>query len=70
MGISGLLWSKIFIHSRERSQNLFVEKIEFDSGVFHNLFFFFFGIYIFFITIITILTIQITVLHYLGYLQH
>ena len=37
MGISGLLWSKICIHSKEGSQNLFVEKIEFDSGVFHNL---------------------------------
>ena len=37
MGISGLLWSKICIHSKEGSQNLFVEKIEFDSRVFHNL---------------------------------
>ena len=37
MGISVLLRSKICIHSKEGSQNLFVVKIEFDSGVFHNL---------------------------------
>ena len=36
MGISGLLWSKFCIHSKEGSENLFVEKIEFDPGVLHK----------------------------------
>ena len=36
MGISVLLWSKFCIHSKEGSENLFVEKIEFDPGVFHK----------------------------------
>ena len=36
MGISGLLWSKFCIHSKEGSENLLVEKIEFDPGVFHK----------------------------------
>jgi len=36
MGISGLLWSKFCIHSKEGSENLFVQKIEFDPGVFHK----------------------------------
>ena len=36
MGISGLLWSKFFIHSKEGSENLFVEKIEFNPGVLHK----------------------------------
>ena len=34
MGISGLLWSKFCIHSKEGSENLFVQKVEFDPGVF------------------------------------
>ena len=36
MGISGLLWSKFCMHSKEGSENLLVEKIEFDPGVFHK----------------------------------
>ena len=37
MGISGLLWSKFCIHTKEGSENLFVEKIEFDPEVFHKI---------------------------------
>lgn len=37
MGISGLSWSKICIHSTKGSENLFVEKNEFDSGIFQKL---------------------------------
>ena len=37
MGISGLLWSKFCIHSKEGSENLFVQKIKFDPGAFHKI---------------------------------
>ena len=36
IGISGLLWSKFCLYSKEGSENLFVEKIDFDPGVFHK----------------------------------